>query len=185
MKKILLAFLLAIMLPLSAFAISLDEINSSPNRYVKVTEDAKNAFYVDVSIIKSLRYSPPYYVLQCRSFYISYERNYICQQLDSTFSYDYNKNYISQFKKIISSHPNYKAEQISQLLDLADEEVKKDSGIIYNAETVDFYNFDGTYQFSAPPAYAEKVIFGSNLYATADFVFKKYYGISFTSGSSD
>lgn len=59
MKKILLLLLGLILIPFSAFAISLSEIQSDPGRYVKVAEGQTDACYVDSYSIKSLRYAPP------------------------------------------------------------------------------------------------------------------------------
>lgn len=61
MKKILLLLLGLILIPFSAFAISLSEIQSDPGRYVKVAEGQTTTMYVDSYSIQSLRYAPPYY----------------------------------------------------------------------------------------------------------------------------
>ena len=63
MKKILLLLLGLILIPFSAFAISLSEIQSDPGRYVKVAEGQTTTMYVDSYSIQSLRYAPPYYTM--------------------------------------------------------------------------------------------------------------------------
>ena len=55
MKKILLLLLGLILIPFSAFAISLSEIQSDPGRYVKVAEGQTTTMYVDSYSIQSLR----------------------------------------------------------------------------------------------------------------------------------
>lgn len=64
MKKILLLLLGLILIPFSAFAISLSEIQSDPGRYAKVAEGQTTTMYVDSYSIQSLRYAPPYYTIQ-------------------------------------------------------------------------------------------------------------------------
>ena len=75
MKKILLLLLGLILIPFSAFAISLSEIQSDPGRYVKVAEGQTTTMYVDSYSIQSLRYAPPYYTIQgkrvCQEFCVN------------------------------------------------------------------------------------------------------------------
>mgnify|MGYP006979790191 CR=1 FL=1 len=55
MKKILLLLPGLILIPFSAFAISLSEIQSDPGRYVKVEEAQTTTIYVYYSSNQSLR----------------------------------------------------------------------------------------------------------------------------------
>lgn len=163
-------------MPLSAFAISLDEINSNPNRYVKVIEEAEGTFYVDVSSIKSLRYSPPYYTMQFREIYIDYTMNLIADG-SCTFNYDYNKSFLSRFGVQTRLHPSY---TLRSIFNLASEDIKKDSGIISNSDSAACYNFNGVFDCTIDPLLGEKVIYGSNNYEIANFIFNKYYGMNFS-----
>lgn len=48
-------------IPISALAISLEELQNNTDSYVKILEGKPGTVYVDVNSIHSLRYAPPYY----------------------------------------------------------------------------------------------------------------------------
>ncbi len=50
--------------PLIASAISLNELQSDPNRYIVIDEDKTYTIYIDSNLIESIRYYPPYYTMQ-------------------------------------------------------------------------------------------------------------------------
>lgn len=49
--------------PLIASAISLNELQSDPNRYIVIDEDKTYTIYIDSNSIESIRYYPPYYTM--------------------------------------------------------------------------------------------------------------------------
>ena len=87
MKKILIILLSILCIPISAFAISLTTLQNNPDRYLKVDEDSTAAMYLDTYSVKSIRYSPPYYTLSAKTYFVLYPYDYIilCTQ---TFNYD-------------------------------------------------------------------------------------------------
>ena len=178
MKRFLLTFLLVLMIPLSASAISLDELQSNPDKYTKIYEAENGTMYIDSESIKSIRYAPPYYTLQVKDYYVLYNLNCI-QQSISTYNYDYNKNCATLTKKYAALYPSYSSKQI---IDLVLAESKKDSGVIVTSVDINCYEFDGTFITTGKPIYSQEVPFWTNLCYSADSVFKKYYGISFTTG---
>ena len=178
MKRLLTALTPLVLAPLSAFAISLSEIQDNPQKYVRISEDAHAASYMDVGTIKSIRYNPPYYTLQCRVILISYNSNRI-MDFTNTFNYDYSKNLETRYLAYRSSHPSYTPDQ---RFDLAMADVEKESGVTFNTSNRSIYNFDGKFLYDSPQTSAKKAMFGSNVYICADLVFKKYYGIDFTAG---
>ena len=64
MKKICTALFLAFLSPLSAFAISLADIQNTPERYETVTNQQGYTYYVDNSTLKSIKTMPPYSAIE-------------------------------------------------------------------------------------------------------------------------
>ena len=178
MKRLLAALIPLALAPLSTFAISLSEIQDNPQKYIKVVEDANAAFYVDVDSIKSLRYSPPYYTLQCSMLLVAYDANRILD-FTETFNYDLKKSPGTRYRTYETSNSAYTEEQI---LKMAWNDAKNDCGVIFSSAAGNFYDFDGAFLRESPPLRAEKAELGSNIYICADFMFNKYYGIDFTTG---
>lgn len=104
MKKILLLLLGLILIPFSAFAISLSEIQSDPGRYVKVAEGQTTTMYVDSYSIQSLRYAPPYYTIQGKIYYVSYTGNCI-EKSTVIFNYDYDRSSVNLRKDLMPNNP--------------------------------------------------------------------------------
>lgn len=179
MKRLLTALISLTLVPLSAFAISLSEIQTSPQQYIKISEDANAASFMDIDSIKSIRYSPPYCTLQCRILLVSYNRSQIWD-CNTTFNYDYDKNFETRFNAHRATNPS---STISQLFDLTLTDLEKDSGVIYSVNNGIIFNFDGIILRDVSPTYAEKVPYNSRIYACADFGFKNCYGINFTTGT--
>lgn len=111
MKKLLLTFLflLVLTIPLSVLAISLDELQSNPNKYVNIHESQSASDYVDIDSIQAIRYAPPYYTMKAKCYLVSYDYTRI---MHSTLmiNYDYNrtlKTLVSKYKNDYPSMPPY------------------------------------------------------------------------------
>lgn len=64
MQKFIVTILFLILMPFYSWAVSLEELQSNPERYIKMNESQSDINYMDVESIQSLRYEPPYYTLQ-------------------------------------------------------------------------------------------------------------------------
>ena len=130
MKKLF--FLLAIfsLFISSTFAISLDELRNSPERYKHIYADQTLDGYVEIPSINVTRYNPPYYIINATIYVVQYKTNTI-GKTDATFFYDYNRS-SEVLKKKFSNNM------------LILEEQKKNSGIQWKMSGAAGYNFDGS-----------------------------------------
>ena len=182
MKHLLAALIPLALAPLSAFAISISEIQENPQKYVKVDEDISSAHYIDIESIKSLRDASPYYTLQADMYLASYSSRSIFQNT-IIFNFDYTRSYkslnealekdfIAKGKKALL----YSKAYTSALWD----EIEKNSGILANDSATEVYSFDGVYRCSFPPSKSDyKVDWATACGLYADFVFYRHFGIYF------
>ena len=141
MKKILLLLLGLILIPFSAFAISLSEIQSDPGRYVKVAEGQTTTMYVDSYSIQSLRYAPPYYTIQGKIYYVSYTGNCI-EKSTVIFNYDYDRSSVNLRKDLMPNNPYITdADRGNALWN----EIKANTGIKFTETDVYTYSLSGDY----------------------------------------
>ena len=70
MQKIMVIMLFWLLMPFYSWAISLEEIQSHPERYVKMDESLSCINYIDAESIHSLRCDPPYYTLLGDVYYV-------------------------------------------------------------------------------------------------------------------
>lgn len=61
MKRILLLIIIQLLYIQTAFAMSLAELQSEPNRYTNYKEVQSSTLYVDLNSIQALRNAHPYY----------------------------------------------------------------------------------------------------------------------------
>ncbi len=171
MKNFILAFLLALMMPLSAFAISLDDLQNNPNSYVKVCENVTSTYYLEQGSIKVLRDSFPYLTLQAKIYLVMYEQSAIAVDL-YTISYDCNR---SLFALVVSKRIESPNMPTDKLTDYAIAEARKDSGIAVNIEANHYYHLDGTTIISRPMhVFGDKAKFETLLYSVANNVFYQH-----------
>lgn len=175
MKKFLIALFLLLIMPFPAFAISLTELQSNPDRYIVYAETPLETIYIDINSIKSIRYAPPYYTMQAKIFFVAYDLKFILEE-ESSYNYNYNRSFETLIKKQSQLNPSG---NVNQIIGLAKYEAEKDSGIIISNLTKNIYDFNGTYFNSGNPRYGIKAEFLSNVYRMANFIFKKYYSIQF------
>ena len=179
MRNLLLAILLAVSIPLSSWAISLNEIQSAPEKYIQLSEDAENTFYLDANSITSIRYSPPYYTLQGEVYIVGYTRGLIAQHT-MIFNYDYNRSFNSLMSEVIKTYPTYTN---TQLLDMIEARMKNNSGILFSCNKIDYYHFDGQFiKSSNPNIQGYKILYASGFQHIANSMFKKYYDLEFIPG---
>ena len=77
MRKFIVTILFLALTPFYSWAISLEEIQRHPERYVKLDESQSCVNYIDVESIHSLRYESPYYTLQGDVYYVGRSDNLI------------------------------------------------------------------------------------------------------------
>lgn len=175
MKKLILTFLIMLMTPLTAFAISSNELQNNPDRYIRFNETQNETVYADTNSIKCLRYAPPYYTLQAKIYFVAYDLNAIAE-ITNIYNYDYNQSTLSIMDKIMKSNPLCSEKEFMKLVL---SEAYKNSGITCGTTTMTRYNLNGIYQSSENKSSTEKVDFLSNGYRLANLIFEKYYTTEF------
>lgn len=130
MKKLFLLLTIFSLFTTSAFAVSLDELRNSPEKYKHVYADQTLDEYVEIPSINVTRYNPPYYIINATFYTVEYETNTIAK-VDSTFFYDYNRSSEVLNKKISDNM-------------LIFDEQEKNSGIQWKMTGLTGYNFDGS-----------------------------------------
>lgn len=170
--------MLILLIPSSVTAISIDELQNAPNRYIVLSETSTGTHYIDINSIKSIRYAPPYYSMQATIYCVLYNISAISEEV-SHFNYDYNRSFDTLVKETIKIQPDYTNEQI---YDIVLSKSRYDSGIYYNSSATNFYDFNGQYITKGSPEYNKKVSLGTVLYHAANYIFEKYYNEQFFPG---
>ena len=172
MRKLFLLLTIFSLFSMSAFAISLDELRNSPERYKHIYADQNHDGYVEIPSINVTRYNPPYYIINANIYVVQYKTN-IIGKTDATFFYDYNRS-SEVLKKKLSNNM------------LILEEQKKNSGIQWKMSGLAGYNFDGSiyspYRHVKPtsPKFAPKAAPITSLgYMAATYSFYKAYNMHF------
>lgn len=172
MKKICTALFLAFSSPLSAFAISLADIQNTPERYETVTNQQGCTYYVDNSTFKGIKTMPPYSAIECIYYKVDSINKSIIET-PTTFSYDSNRDG-SYILHIGTYGP------ISSMVERMEAELMRDPGIQYSSDGIKCYDFDGTFKNSPRPTPFRKCIFKSPEFLIGNFIYEKYYGKRFT-----
>ena len=172
MKKLFLLLTIFLLFASSAFAISLDELRNTPERYKHIYADQTLDGYVEIPSINVTRYNPPYYIINATMYVVQYKTNTI-GKTDATFFYDYNRSSEVLKKKFANNM-------------LILEEQKKNSGIQWKMSGLAGYNFDGSiyrpYRQVNPtsPKFAPHTApITSISYMAATYSFYKSYNIYF------
>lgn len=176
MKKLFLLLTIFSLFTMSAFAVSLDELRNSPERYKLVLSNPTTDQYVEIPSINVVRYSPPYYVINSRTHIVRYEDN-IITSIDVTYFYDYNQSVASLVNKL---------DTVEEVL----KSLKNDSGIKFQMKGHISFNYDGSqigtyigtytkYSLSNPKYGPQKSDITSASYDTAAFTFYKAYNMYF------
>ena len=172
MKKLFLLLMIFSLCTISAFAVSLDELRNSPERYKHISADQTLDGYIEIPSINVTRYNPPYYIINATIYTVDYETNTI-GKADATFFYDYNRSSEVLNKKISDNM-------------LIFDEQEKNSGIQWKMTGLTGYNFDGSiykpYLQINPtnPEFApDTATFISLAYIAATYSFYKAYNMYF------
>lgn len=184
MKRLVLMLSILVLLPISIFAISLADLQGNPLQYVKISEAKGHALYVDVNSINSLRYAPPYYTMQAKTYTVLYSEPMAIIKIDFTINYDYNRSIYALHSQI----PPYlhNSEEIKYFLAA---ELEKDCGIGISLSNGTVYTLEGNYikTLSNSELYKKstsKIIFASSAYDCANFIFYHYYKQYFSLNTS-
>ena len=172
MKKLFLLLMIFSLCTISAFAVSLDELRNSPERYKHISADQTLDGYIEIPSINVTRYNPPYYIINATIYTVDYETNTI-GKADATFFYDYNR-----------SSEVLKKELPDNMLIL--EEQEKNSGIQWKLSGLTDYHFDGSIDRpylhinSGDPMFSpEEAPITSLGYMAATYSFYKSYNMYF------
>lgn len=183
MKKILIILFAILCIPLSSYAITLSTLHNNQDRYLKVDEDSTGAMYLDTYSVKSIRYSPPYYTLSAKTYFVLYPYDYIilCTQ---TFNYDYNYSMQSTLTRIVSDmNQNDEALDDDVVISRAQAAVQENSGITYSMTFLASWKFNGhNGQLLKEPAHepiSDDATYPERPYWMAQAVFKTYYNQDF------
>ena len=178
MRKWIICVALFLTMHVSVFAVSLNELGTNPQKYVKVYETPAYALWVDSSSIKEVRKSPPYYTLRADEFLVDYPSATI-GQLQLSVIYDYNRSTDGLIKLIYSQTPNITPEIFMGRY--ASEGIAN-CGMTYSSKILRVYYLDGRIKFdhlSDTMAYNEKIRAGSDIFDVANYMFKHQYGFYF------
>lgn len=171
MKKTVTALAMLALMPLSSFAISLEELQNNPAKYVKIQEDISSTYYLEPATIKVLRSSFPYLTLQSKVYTVLYPGSFISESLYTT-NYDEMQSLYSLTLIKRANTPNATDDE---LVNYAIEEAKKDSGVSYSVKADYYYDFDGNLlsKGAVTPLGSGKVPFQTVLYALTNHIY--YY----------
>lgn len=178
LKKSLMMCCLALLIPFSTFAISLNELESNPDRYEKYGEDLNCAVFQDKYSVKSLRYSPPFYTIQVIEYIVSYNNSSIVE-VTQIYNYDYNRSFERLDREISAKNKYWSVEKIIEEVRMKKRE---DSGISCSSVMGSIYALDGSLLYPSPESKsptASKLKAESWGGLAASIAFEKYYGIVF------
>lgn len=175
MKRFLLLVIIQLLYIQAAFAMSLTELQSEPDRYINYREAQSSTLYVDLNSIQSLRNAHPYYTLKAKIYFVSYASDSIIE-VSETYNYNYNQSFDSLVNKVLQLYPTYSDDKIA---DWILKEAEKNSGITIGSTSIKCYNLDGKYLNAGKPAYTKNVEFFTNKFFVANFIYNKYYAMKF------
>ena len=179
-KKFLFFFLLVIMFPLAAQAISLKELQNNPTKYVLVSTEEVFSVYVDAESAEVVRQDPPYYTIKGTFYEADFLASKIIRNRFS-LSYDYQKSYQKQWEAARKALPDQSDQLIRALVDSAQS---KDPGITLNDVYVMNYYFSGEPKFKKElytPNHRDSPLNPRGVYGlVAEYFFYKCYHIPFT-----
>lgn len=175
MKRILLLIIIQLLYIQTAFAMSLAELQSEPNRYTNYKEVQSSTLYVDLNSIQALRNAHPYYTLKAKIHFVSYASDSIIE-VSETYNYNYNQSFDSLVNKALQLYPTYSDDKIT---DWIFKEAEKNSEITIGSTSIKCYNLDGKHLNDGKPSYTKNVEFFTNEFFVASFIYNKYYAMKF------
>lgn len=177
MQKIMVIMLFWLLMPFYSWAISLEEIQSHPERYVKMDESRSCINYIDAESIHSLRCDPPYYTLLGDVYYVGRSDNLIFKMTE-VFCYDYQRSRRELAKSIQLRDRNISYDQLNKAIF---EELIQNTGIVGSVISNKAYNTAGTFLQDVPTNKFRnnKIRLNAPNSHDADYMFYRYYGQHF------
>lgn len=178
MKKIIFAFLLLLLTPLTTHAISFDELTNNSAQFKNVHESRESSYYINVNTVKTIRYAPPYYTMKAQGYIIDYSLQRIIE-CDILTNYNYNRSFNPLAIKLKHEHPNMSPTQILKILI---KEINEDSGITANMDEVSLYKFNGEFVTKDKRFYNnynQSINITSPLASMANYMFYQGYNMYF------
>lgn len=177
MQKIMVIMLFWLLMPFYSWAISLEEIQSQPERYVKMDESRSCINYIDAESIHSLRCDPPYYTLLGDVYYVGRSDNLIFK-VTEVFCYDYQRSRRELAKSIQLRDRNISYDQLNKAIF---KELIQNTGIVGSVISEKAYNTAGTFLQDVPTNKFRnnKIILNAPNSHDADYMFYRYYGQHF------
>ena len=161
----------------ATFAISLDELQNSP-QFWRERHSSSVDVYLDLNSIQSTLYNPPKYTLKFKVYTVDEKDKYIGEG-DVIADYDYNKSIEGIIKRNNLSKMPYTSEKVKSTVKKAK---LKDSGIVNSLKVSAIYDFNGKEIYSGNPiktAENIKVDATSSGYIISVKAFKQYYRVNF------
>lgn len=124
----------------SAYAISLDELNNDPDRYVTVLVMPKKIEYIDKKSIVSYPDKWPYYTLLAKHYLFLLDRKEIAEA-NVMFRYDWDHSSLAYREQALKTFPNDSDKEIAKHVD---DMIKADPGIYWTVDLRSIYSLDGT-----------------------------------------
>lgn len=174
MKKVLIILLVVMIIPITSFAISIDDIKAEPYKYVLVFSDDTEEEYIDVNSVSVVRYSPPYYSINATAYAVYYNQDNITVYYN-TYTYNLNQSIVNLKKKYI----NTPGEIMRQ--------IKINTGITWRPQKLEIFHMNGSPRGNGGAITIDPLKinlqsmsgFGSPSYNAANFVFYKAYNMYF------
>lgn len=168
-----------LLVPIASFAISLNKLQNTPSKYVKVGTTQEWDVYVVDDSTQVLRESPPYYTLGCKA-YLIYYKEFSILDFSLIVNYDYKRSGRTIAKTIALRHKDDETKNIEQIKKEIERELTSpDIGMKSTITMYGVYAFDGQLELGTQEGYVgEKnrlVQWGSAEYIIANYLFNKYY----------
>ncbi len=179
-KKFLLSFLMMTLIPITGLAISLEELQNNPTRYVRIHHDQRSSAYADTDSVKIVHHDSPHYTIQGTFYKVDFVSSKIMRDKLS-ISYDSQKSYPQRLEAAHKAHPDQSEEFIRTLIH---SEQIKDSGMTLDvAYTMAFY-FSGAPKFKkelCATEYCNIPIKPNTIFGTvAEYFWLKCHNTTFT-----
>lgn len=161
----------------ASFAISLDELQNSP-QFWRERHDSSSDIYLDLNSIQNTLYNPPKYTLKFKVYTVDKKENIIADG-EIIADYDYNKSIEGIIKRNNLAKMPYTSEKVKSTVKKAK---LKDSGIVNSLKVSAIYDFNGKEIYSGNPiktAENIKVDATSSGYILSVKAFKQYYKVTF------
>ena len=175
MKKIFLLLLTFFFIPFSAFAISLSELQSNPDKYFLIDKDLHTTSYIEPKTIYIKNFhnltiddQPIFFMIRIQgtAYLVNHETNMIVQY-NQIFTYNCDKNVIPIIEKL---HRHHSQQSDSDSRNLAYYDLEKSGGIKVNNSAGCYYHYDGSLILSSSIHYPFPLPSSPN-YKMADYYF--------------